>query len=236
MRAVALDISGAWGLFRKPYAPMSPVSFPLPPPTALMGLVGAVCGYEKHEYHELIGWREFLAGVRLCEPVRTYQAAINLLNTRDKLDRLWRPNKDSHRIQIPFEFLVEPSYRVWLTGMSSRACGDLVDRLSGPGPVYTPVLGLANCMADVRLVSVGALKDLGAGPLQALRCAVPLGDGVSIEYDSTRPYERLRVPGTMAPTREVSRYPEIVVATDAGPVEAAGVPRYQLGDDVFCLL
>ncbi len=236
MDAVAIEISGPWGLFRKPYAPMSPVSFPLPPPTALMGLVGAICGYEKDAYHERIGWEHFRAGVRLLNPVQTYRAAINLLNTKDKLDKLWRPNRDSHHIQIPFEFLVEPSYRVWLSGLSERSYRDIVEHLSGSGPVYTPVLGLASCLADVRLIAHGPLIELGPGPRQSLHCAVPLGDGVSIHYDPSRPYERLRVPGTMDPQRAVHRYPEIVVAIDAGPVDAASVPRYRLGDDIFCLL
>jgi CRISPR-associated protein Cas5h len=237
MRGVRFEIEGPWGLFRKPYAPVSPVSYPLPPPTAILGLVGAVCGYGKHEYHERIGWRSFRAGVRLLRPVRTFRAALNLLNTKDKLDALWRPSKENHRMQIPFEFLVAPAYRIWVSGLEEEAAAQLVERLTGLGPVYTPVLGLANCLADVRFVVEGELEELGPnGTVEPLDCVVPLVEGASIDYDPKRGYQRLRVPATMDPQRKVHRYPEVVVADDAGSVLASGVPRYRLGDDVFCLI
>lgn len=236
MYTVAIDISGGYALFRKPYAPLSPVSFPLPPPTALMGMVGAICGYGKGEYHERISWQTFRVGVRLLSPIRTMRTAINLLNTGgSELDALWRPQKDSHRDRIPHEFLVDPAWRVWLTGMTEQTASLLVSRLRGAGPVYTPALGLASCLADVALVDHGEATALGRGPIEALHCVVPMENG-TIAYDPTRPYARLRVPGTMDPQRQVHRYPEVAVATDAGPVLAAGVARYQLGEDVFALL
>ncbi len=239
MRVITFEIEGPWGLFRKPYAPVSPVSYPFPPPTAVMGLVGAICGYDKREYHERIGWGSFRAGVRLLRPVRTFRAALNLLNTKKSgpLDRLWRPAKESYRMQIPFEFLADPAYRVWVAGLEDAAAARLVERLTGDGPVYTPVLGLANCLADVRFLSDGALAELGpSGEAELLDCVIPLDESTSIEYDPKRGYQRLRVPATMDRERVVHRYPEVVVADDARPILASGVVRYRSEDDVFCLI
>lgn len=239
MRVVCFDVSGPWGMFRKPYAAVSPVSFPVPPPTALLGMVGAVCGYDKHEYHERVGWECFRAGVRLLGPVQCYRTAINLLNTRDGVEPLLGcPRGESYRIQIPFEVLAEPSFRVWIAGMTDAAADRFVERLTGDGPVYTPTLGLACCLADVRLVGEGEAAPLGtSSTAEPLRCVVPIeGSDAQVEYDPRRPYQRLRLPATMKPDREVIRYPEVVVADDAGPIVASGVERYRWHDDVFALI
>lgn len=238
MHTVCFEIEGRWGLFRKPYASASPVSYPVPPPTAVLGLVGAICGYGKDEYHERIGWEGFRVGLRLLQPVRSYRAAINLLNTKDGVEKLVGcPKGESYRIQIPHEVLADPAFRVWVTGLDKEAASALVVRLSGDGPVYTPVLGLASCLADVRFVGEGDAEPLGpSSATEPLDCVVPLEEGVEVEYDPTRPYQRLRVPGSMQPDRTVTRYPEIVVADDAGPIHVSGAQRYRLEDDVFCLL
>ena len=238
METVCFDIEGPWGLFRKPYAATSPVSFPVPPPTAVLGLVGAICGYDKQRYHEQIGWESFRAGLRLLRPVRTYRAAINLLNTKDGIEPLLGcPKGESYRIQIPHEVLKEPAYRIWVTGLLDDAARRLVERLAGDGPVYTPTLGTASCLADLHFIGSGEAEPLESSEeVEALECVVPLDGGGRVEYSAERPYQRLRLPGTMQPDRTVVRYPEVVVADDAGPVRAAGVERYRLNDDVFCLI
>ena len=42
--ALAFDIAGPIAMFRRPYTTTSSVSFPLPPPTAVAGLIGAIVG------------------------------------------------------------------------------------------------------------------------------------------------------------------------------------------------
>jgi len=237
VRAVAFDVEGPWGLFRKPYAPLSPVSFPFPPPTAVLGLAAAILGYGKHEYAERIGWRDLRVGVRLRGPVRTMRAAINLLNTKDGVDALWRPKIDSHRMQIPFEFLVDPAYRIWLAGMAPASEQELIDRLERGDIAYTPVLGLANCLATVRYIGSGTLEPLGKSADQSeIHAVVPLEDGGEVHYEPERPYQRLRVPASMDGDRVVHRHPEVVVADDARALRASGITRHRLGDDVFCLI
>ena len=42
--AVAFDLNAPIAMFRRPYTTTSSVSFPIPPPTAVAGLLGAIIG------------------------------------------------------------------------------------------------------------------------------------------------------------------------------------------------
>jgi len=240
VHVVCFELEGPWALFRKPYSPLSPVSYPFPPPPAVLGLIGAVLGLGKTEYAEALGWADARVGARLLRPVRTFQAGINLLNTKEGVDSLWRPwspKKDAHRMQVPHEFLVDPAWRIWLAGIPHELAADLQHRLREGRAAYTPTLGLANCLAEVRFVDAGEATELGpCDTLEDLSCVVPVIDSLEVDYDALRPYERFRVPAEMDAARVVHRYPEVLIATDAGPVTVRGVPRWQLGRDRFCLL
>ncbi len=82
MKTIVFDIKGDWGHFRKPYAPVSPVTFPFPPPPTALGMIGAICGYGKDEYAERIGWDRVKIAVSLKSPVKRYRTALNLVNTK----------------------------------------------------------------------------------------------------------------------------------------------------------
>lgn len=106
-KVVAFEIWGAYGLFKKPYSPMSPVSYPMPPPTAIFGMIGAIAGWDKKEENYLvrINSGEVAVGVRVIKPVQRFRAALNLLDTSESF-RL----KEGKRVQIPFEFLKDSHY------------------------------------------------------------------------------------------------------------------------------
>lgn len=234
-QVVAFDVWGEYGHFRKPYAPLSPVTYPVPPPTAVLGLLGAICGIDKTSYHDELGWREIRIGVRSLTPLRLYRAGLNLLNTKDGTDRYFRPKAEAARIQVPYEFLVDPRFRIFVAELPDTWRETLVERLREKRPVFTPTLGLANCLAEVELVQAGPAQLLGSGSTE-LQSVVPLGNGSGVDYSGVRGVQRFRIPAEMDGERVVHRYQEVAVATDGGALVATGVPTYQLGDDAFCFI
>lgn len=236
-RTVIFDIWGPDGHFRKPYAPVSPVTFPFPPPTAVLGMVGAICGLQKDRYHEALGWERVRVGVRMLAPLSVQRAALNLLKTKvgDATDRYFRPKKDPYRIPTPFEFLRAPRFRIYLAQAPPAILDELAERLRTGTPVYTPSLGLANCLAQTRLHADGEAEALGAGR-QEVGSVVPLADGVEVDYPADRPIQRFRVPAVMDSDRKVHCYQEVVVATDAGALPVSGAEVWGLGDERFCFL
>lgn len=235
-RTVAFDIRGSYGHFRKPYAPVSPVTFPFPPPTAVAGMVGAICGIHKDKLADTLGWRNFRVGVRLLRPVSLYRAGINLLNTkRPNTDAYFRPASESCRMQVPYEMLRDPAFRVYVANAPTEIMDELATRLRQGRTAYTVTLGLANCLATVAPTGDGEASEAGTG-LQDVGSVVPLGEGVEVDFPHTRPVQRLRVPAEMDGQRAVHRYQEVVVATDGGPLSCVGAPVLRLGDDVFCFI
>jgi len=222
MRTLVLDVSGDYAQFKKPYSPMSPVSFPFPPPTAVLGMVGAIAGYSKADYARRLGWDTARIGVRLLAPVRVFRAAINLLQTKDGTDAYFRPRAGQNtHTQVPYEFLREPAYRLYVAGLPEAAAKEVQRQLTRGRSAYTVSLGLASCLADV-----GWIGTWEAVPVSdegwSSRAVIPLAPGLEIHYENGRRYQRLRVPAAMDAARVVHRYQEVVLAEDGLPVRGQG--------------
>ncbi len=223
MRTIVFDIQGPYGHFRKPYAPASPVTYPFPPPPAVLGILGAVLGLGKDQYHRQLGWETVRIGIRLLRPVRLFRSALNLVNTKAG----WWEVKS--RLQIPYEFLKDPAYRIFVAGLPSNQADRLADLLAEGRSVFTPSLGLAQCLARITLVAdTSARPAPGADTTPGV---VPLADESRVKYESARRYERLRVPARMAPDRTVIEYRQAVTALDADagrPLKVKGVELFEV--------
>lgn len=222
MHTLVFEVCGEYAQFKKPYSPMSPVSYPFPPPTAVLGMLGAIAGYAKTDYHELLGWQSVRVGVRLLKPVRVYRAAINLLQTKDGTDAYFRPRAGQNtHTQVPYEFLREPAYRLYVTGLEPEAARCLKDNLSTGRTVYTVTLGLASCLADVHWVEAGEARSITVTEWSSAS-VIPLASGLDVYYEDRRRYQRLRVPAVMDGKRVVHRYQEVVMAEDGLPIRGKG--------------
>lgn len=235
-RVLVFDISGPMGHFRKPYSPMSPVTYPVPPPTAVFGMVGAICGYGKHEYLDRINAAEVAVGIRLLRPVRIFRAALNLLNTKDRAERnYFRPTGRNPRIQIPHEFLRDPSFRIYFASQSDELMSDLRGMLEAGRTVYTPCLGLSECIAQVRFVGACEVEPADPSEFREI-CSVVAADAAQLRYEPGGRYQRLRVPARMQQDRTVTRYTEIVVETEARAIRATLSPLFDCQGDVVCFV
>jgi CRISPR-associated protein Cas5h len=233
VRTLSFEIAGEYGLFKKPYSPMSPVTYPLPPPPAVLGMLGAVLGLDKSAYHQALGWDRVRIGVGLCAPVRVFRAALNLLQTKDGTDAYFRPRAGQNtHTQVPCELLRAPHFRIHVAGLPDALADELAAHLRAGRSAYTVTLGLANCLADLHWVGEAEAKPIGADHWET-STAVPLGSGVTIHYEEARRYHRLRLPARMDATRTVHRYQEIVLAEDGQPIRGQGGTGvlYALDDD-----
>ncbi|MBK1642715.1 type I-B CRISPR-associated protein Cas5 [Chromatium okenii] len=222
MRTLIFDISGEYALFKKPYSPMSPVSYPLPPPPTVLGILGAVLGYDKTNYHQRLNYENVRIGVALRQPTRVYRAALNLLQTKTGTDSFFRPlAAENTHTQVPCEFLRQPEFRLYISGLETEIADDLAARLQTGRSAYTVTLGWANCFAELTWVGEATAQPLVANEWQAAT-AVPLAAGVQIHYDDRRRYHRQRIPVVMNGERIVSRYQEIVLAEDGQSIRGHG--------------
>ena len=214
MRTIVFDVHGPYGHFRKPYAPVSPVTYPFPPPPTVLGLTGAILGYGKEEYLDRIGWDRVRVAVQLLHPVRKYRTALNLINTKD--NKFFRLKGENPHSQIPYEFLKEPAFRIWIAEAEEEAMKDLEALLRLGKTTYTPCLGLAQCLAEVSFVDVQDVRLLEEGEYKV--ASVIPWDIDACRFEPKRRYVRYRVPAKMRPDRVVEDYREVVVEEEAGPI------------------
>lgn len=238
MRTLVFDLAGDYALFKKPYSPMSPVSFPVPPPPAVLGMLGAVLGYAKDAYHQRLGWEQVRVAVALRAPVRIFRAALNFLQTRSGTDQFFRPiaGQNTHT-QVPCEFLYQPRFRIYVAGLTDPVANELAARLKSGNTAYTVSLGLAQCLADITWVGEGQAEPLNRNEWIS-DTVVPLHPGIQICYEEGRRYQRLRIPAVMDDERIVQRYQEIVLAEDEEPLQGQGGSGviYVVGSDTIAFL
>jgi CRISPR-associated protein Cas5h len=229
MRTITFEMRGPYGHFRKPYAPVSPVTYPFPPPPTVMGMVGAICGYAKDEYAERIGWRDIRIAVCLLSPVKRFRAGLNLINT--KSNKYFRLVSETPRSQIPYEFLKDPSYAIYIANANAETMDRLGSLLAENRTVYTPTLGLSQCIATVSSAGTRDATPLSTGVHQ-VNSVIPMGQVEAIHYEQGERYTRVRVPERMRPDRTVEKYGEVTVAEGAGAAMVETSHAYRVGEEV----
>ena len=142
--ATVFEIKGPLALFRKPYTTTSTVSFPIPPPTAVAGMIACIIGIGNgseqngsaaHYWKKMQGTR---IAIQRLNVSAWFSAAINFSNPKE-------PQKNPH-IQIRHQFVKKPKYRIFVQGGLEL----LLDEFLRSGRTYyTPVLGAAYALADL---------------------------------------------------------------------------------------
>ncbi len=142
--ATVFEISGPLAFYRKPYTTTSSTSFPLPPPTAIAGLLAGILGISNGCNEEAIAsnYWNYLSHTRIAIQRLNfgawYSTTINFRNTKD-------PQKNIH-LRIKHQFVKNPHYRIFVQGGIEE---DLNSRLVSRKFHYTPTLGTAYALAEI---------------------------------------------------------------------------------------
>ncbi|MDD4749617.1 MAG: CRISPR-associated protein Cas5, partial [Methanosarcinaceae archaeon] len=70
MKVLVFDVWGEFGHFRKHYTTTSPLTFSIPPRTAISGMIGAIIGLDKAEYLKYFSKNEAKIAVKIESPVK----------------------------------------------------------------------------------------------------------------------------------------------------------------------
>lgn len=186
--AVVFDCSSNIAMFRKPYTTTSSVSFVFPPPTAAAGIICAILGID-NESHKDGGsaayWPELSGSsvaIKICAPVKWFRGTLNFWNVKN-------PQKSPH-IQVKHQFLLEPKYRIYVKGPLEER---LWERLSRGDFIYTPYLGVAYAISDIRYRGSGESVPVANGEA-AIDTIVPLSEGISIDFVASQKIYKEIVP------------------------------------------
>ncbi len=159
MKGALVEIEGNWGHFKKPETNNNPLTHDFITKTALIGMIGAVLGFERREMAPLFPQlsEDLRYGVCVRSPVRKESCGFIMRRAIDPLHLY----PGSHRYPKYLELLKAPRYTVAIA-LDSQRSGDLFDNflssVERDESLFTPVLGLHNCPANLALMAVGEFE------------------------------------------------------------------------------
>lgn len=229
-RLIVFELSGEYGHFRKFNTTTSPLTYPMPTRSALVGLLGAVLGIERETapgrfpanvvpVQELFGSSVCGLTVQLMTPVKKVNIGFNLLDTGNSFFEI----KKSGRTQIEFELLKNPAFRVFVQHLDEALFDKLAERLMEKKHHFTPYLGLSQFTATLRnAVITTATERTGIGTTVPIQSAVNLSKITApqpIEFSQTVHYYVETMPIELSRERVVTRYGEVLVDADGAAVD-----------------
>ena len=221
---LVFDISGEYGHFRKFNTTTSPLTYGIPTPTAVIGILGAVLGIEREDDKGKVGpgqtaLRESFSAdrtglaIRVLNPINKVSMGFNLLNTKSSFyDTKYNPT------QIEYELLKNPGYRIYLRWDHPRR-EELTDRLRKKRFHFTPYLGTSQFTADVTWQGERKGELIQQEGFVSFHSAVNLtrlredSNPVDINRINALSIQVETLPLTMRPNRIIERYGEVLVET-----------------------
>ena len=156
-KAIAFNIYGSYAHFKTWYMTTSRTTYPLPPRTAVAGIVGAIMSVEKEDLPSRYApGNGILFGVRSLKPIGTRMLVVKGLRGPAVLKVLG--SKGNKRIEIdwtsditppriPMEVIDKPEYRIYVHFPEVTDLDKLTERVRGSCPCYRPYLGTVNMVA-----------------------------------------------------------------------------------------
>jgi len=227
------DVWGDYAHFRRGYTTTSPLTFSIPPRTALCGLIGAILGLGKNnnEYLKHFKLEQAKIGLRLLNPVKKVRIAENLIHTKkgEGCEGIGM-NIIKKRTQIDFEFLKDPRYRIYFWHADNELYNKLKSNLIGHKTVYTPCLGLSENIANFKFVGefdvIMKTSEAGFSQIHSVLPIEKVLEKNGIKFDLRKEYFSLRLPVELNQERIVTKYSDVLFERNGSPIEVKMKERY----------
>lgn len=220
------DVRGDYAHFRRFYTTTSPLTFSIPPRTALCGLIGAIIGLEKenNEYLKYFTLNKASIGLRLLNPIKKAMIAENLIHTKNAKGP--GMNLIAGRTQIGFEFLKDQKYRIYFHHTDENLYHKLKKNLKNHESFYTPCLGLSENIANFEFVGEFKVQTENNEGYAKINSVLPIEKVKEVNFNRDSEYFSMRVPIEMNVDRVVTKYSNILFERNCKPVEAKLAGHY----------
>lgn len=236
--ALIFDVYGEYGHFRKFNTTTSPLTYSIPTPSAIFGLLGAVIGIEREDSHnkvregcphlrEIFSVNNASIAVKPLSEIKKVNIGFNLLNT--KSDNAYfniEKKKNEHgRTQIEYEILKDPKFRIYLV-WSHPLRNELTERLKSKRYFFNPYLGLSQMTANINYVGEKELIQISENDYIDFHSAINLSEikskrnPIELEFIKERVFQVETFPIEMQINRTIERYGEVLIEMNGDSVRA----------------
>jgi len=227
-RVLVFDVWSDYAHFRRGYTTTSPLTYPFPSRTTLAGLVSAILGLPRDSYYELFGKDNSAFALQILNPIRKIKITQNLIDTKTGF-YLW--DNKGQRTQIPFEFVKKPRYRLYVWLEDPNKFDDLIKLIKKHKSVYTPYLGISECIANFEIFKKGVFevkkKRVNGGEVE-IHSIIRKEVLKKIKLEEGKKYGVVKVPGFMNEDRSVSEYIVFYYEEDGKPLKITEGEYYTL--------
>lgn len=232
-KVLVFDVWGDYAHFRRFYTTTSPLSFPIPPRTALCGLIGAIVGLEKedNDYLNYFSTETVHIALKLLNPIKKTVIAENLIHTKNAKGP--GMNLITERTQIRFEFLKDQKYRIYFhcPDEDNMVYRKLKQNLTQHKMVYTPCLGLSENIANYNFVGEFEMAIIPCkDDYISIDTILPLQKTLEREgimFESEGEYFSIRMPIELNTERIVTKYGDIIFDRKGRPIKAKLIEAYR---------
>ncbi|MBT9138329.1 MAG: hypothetical protein DDT30_00947 [Dehalococcoidia bacterium] len=241
MQLINFRLKGRFAHFLRAEASASALSYPVPPRTVILGILGAILGIPKDETQQVLEPAKIAASGKLPK-THWHRAKLRkdppaplprIIKKTDKPDRDTKPEKATLILQ---EWLFEPLYTVWVS-IPEQYHSNLELRLRERRWHFTPYLGLSEMMADIEYLGSEEGSPLPKGIYDVIS-VFPQDLG---EIDMKQAFQRelaihlLRMPQSITSDR-VFYHANYLAEREAKAIPVITDQAYRVGDRIAMFL
>jgi CRISPR-associated protein Cas5h len=167
MKLISFQITGRYGHFLRAEGGASALTYPVPPRTAILGIIGAVLGLKKDQSQILLEPAHIALSGKLPQ-MHWHKAKFRkdppetLTTTIKRTQKTEKATKPEKATLIGQEWLFNPCYTVWIS-IPEPHFTDLERRLIEKRWHFQPSLGLSEMMAELNYLETGEIVPLTSG-------------------------------------------------------------------------
>ena len=228
-KVLAFDVWGDYAHFRRIETTTSPLTYPIPTGTSLLGLVSAIIGLERDSYYERFSPENVKFAIRILNPIKKTRINLNLIDTKRGFF-LWDIKKNP-RTLIPFEFLKQPKYRIYFWTTHKDLYQKLKKYLENHQSFYTPYLGISELIANFEYVNEFDIEEVQKVEEKKEIHTVIRKDKVKFAVEEEKRYGLERIPLYMDKNRVVKEYADVLFEVNARPLTIIDGEYHKIGNE-----
>lgn len=227
---VVFDVWGDYAYFRRGYTTTSTISYPFPSRTTIAGFISGILGYPRDSYYELFDENNSSIGLKIVNPIKKTRINLNYVNTKESM-HLFEIKSNGKRTQVPAEFLKDVKYRLYISLNDKELMSKLYNFLKEHKSIYTPYLGITECLCNFELVGDGlySVEEVFGENVQI--DSVILKKNCNICIEPEKRYGVVKSPGFMNIDRSVKSFLEYYFEDSGKSIQVESCHYYKIGED-----
>jgi len=228
-KILVFDLWGEYAHFRRGYTTTSALTYLIPPKSVLVGMIAGIIGLpnekedNKHNYYRLLNTENLKLSMRILNPIKKVMIKENFVDTKYGFTH-WEIQKKNQptRTQIPLEFIKNPHYRIYVW-IGNRYFEELKEFLENHKTIYTPYLGITECIANFKFVNLFEIEEInqiesrnGVYEIDSVIPVSAISGKILLEENTS--YGRDNLPLFINEEREAENYGEFVFNSAGNPI------------------